>query len=348
MSDMPRTTRALLHVLSRATARPMLDVASHLGAVARAAGCPYVHNDLTACDGARLAGVEAVHHTDLLPEGTYATICFDAREYDPLLAAETVAQAAARLAPGGALITTARRADVEPFFASVAVEAAGQDEVLVARRPLPAAVVLPQFYTYDVAFAGQTYTVQTAPGIFSPRGLDEGTRLMLGQVEARSGARFLDLGCGAGIVSRIAAEAWGCEVTAVDVSARALRMTALNAPAARLIASSGFQHLGAEQFDIIASNPPYHTDFAVARAFIEGARQHLAPGGLLYLVVKRSDWYVRKVRDLFGGCRLVEEQGYTLIIAEKRESRAAPATAPSATTRKHAKRMAAAKHRRPH
>lgn len=98
---------------------------------------------------------------------------------------------------------------------------------------------------------------------------------------------------------------------------------------------------------MIASNPPYHTDFAVARQFIEGAYHRLSPGGALYLVVKRAGWYAQKVRTVFGGFRITEQAGYTVISAEKRPPRPAGRPEPAQpTTRKHAKRMAAANRKR--
>jgi 16S rRNA (guanine1207-N2)-methyltransferase len=112
-----------------------------------------------------------------------------------------------------------------------------------------------------------------------------------------------------------------------------------------VIASDGFTALAGREFDLIASNPPYHTDYAVGKAFIAGAHRHLRLGGTRYLVVKRADWYEQKVRAIFGGCRLVQENGYTVIIAQKRPPRAGAPKAPQ-TTKKHAKRMAAAKHHR--
>ncbi|HWI66406.1 MAG TPA: methyltransferase [Symbiobacteriaceae bacterium] len=333
MQDTPRSTQALLGLLDRRAPGPALDVGSYQGAVSRAIGCTYVNVSLTA-----LADVEGLH-TDELPAGPFATIFFDAREYDPGLASETVAAAAQRLAPGGVFITTARLSDVEYAFGTVAQ--AG--ETLVARNPR-SDVALPPWPTYEAEYGGKTYRIQSAPGIFSPRHLDEGTAFMLEQIEHRPDARFLDLGCGAGIVSLIASETWGCQVTAVDVNARALRVTAVNAPKAGVLASDGFQALNGRQFDVIASNPPYHTDFGVAKAFIEGAHAHLALEGMLYLVVKRADWYVQKVRNVFGGCRIAERNGYTVIITQKRPAKPRPAQpAAPATTKKHAKRLAASK-----
>lgn len=279
----------------------------------------------------------------MLPDAAYRQIFLDARELDPALVEALVAQAASRLTPDGALVTTARRADVAAWFGEV--EEHG--EALVARSPR-GGYREAELTAYTVAAGDQTLSVQVMPGVFSPRSLDPGTREMLSLIAARPGQRFLNLGCGAGVVSLVASRAWGCQVTAVDVSARALRLTRLNAPEAEVIASDGFSALHGRQFDLIASNPPYHTDFAVAKGFIEGAYRRLAPTGWLYLVVKRAGWYVQKVRTVFGGCRAVEREGYVILAAEKRLDRSIPARqAEPTTTRKHAKRMANAKRRRP-
>lgn len=354
--DLPRSTRALLEAARRivpaaAAIEPLqpgdcLDIASASAAVARALHCTYLHDHWGACLAARAAGAAPVLHADQLPTVQYRHIFLEAAELDPALARQLAAQAADRLGPDGLLITTAREADVAPWFAAVSTE----EDLLVARQPI-AGQYAPESFTYELALGGQQLVIQSEPGIFSPRGLDPGTREMLQIIRAEPGQRFLDLGCGAGVVSLAASQVWGCQVTAVDVSARALRLTRQNAPAAEVLASDGFSALRGRTFDLIASNPPYHTDFAVAKGFIEGAYRHLAPGGWLYLVVKRADWYVRKMRAVFGGCRVVEREGYVIISAERRalEGRpsARPAPAMQSTTRKHAKRMAASGHHRP-
>lgn len=341
--DLPRSTRALLDLLLQSPRRPgrTLDVASHGAVVALNTGGMYLHVDLTACEAARAAGVVHVTHTDALPVGPFDTICFDAREFDPGLAAEIVADASAALTSGGRLLTTARRTTVEEAFAEVV--AVGDAFVASSPRPVHPR---PEWPTLAVQWGEHAFRIGSGPGVFSPRDLDEGTRFMLSLISARHGDRFLDLGCGTGAVSLIASEVWGCQVTAVDVNARALRLTAHNAPGAQVLPSDGFRHLGAQEFDIIASNPPYHTDYAVGKAFIEGAARHLVTGGTLYLVVKRADWYVQKVRAVFGGCRVAQEGGYTVIVAEKRDRPVQPQPpAGYATTRKHARRIQISKKR---
>lgn len=339
----PRSTRALLDLCQRLPApATALDIASFQGAVAQQLGCEYVHDHWTACQEARDAGVMTVHHADRLPAGRYHHIFLDARDLDPALAAQFAAEAASLLEPGGRLFTTVRRSDLERWFTEIREE----DEVLIAQSP-GGSRVAPEPISYSVTVNGNPFTLQSEPGVFSPRGIDPGTEAMLSVIAATPGQRFLDLGCGVGVVSLVASRLWGCEVTAVDVSARALRLTRQNVPEATVVAGDGFSALQDRQFDLIASNPPYHTDFGVAKRFIEGAYQHLAPGGRLYLVVKRADWYIQKVRAVFGGCRVAEQDGYAVLTAEKRREAPGPARPPEPRmTKKHAKRMAASKKRR--
>ncbi|MFZ5816784.1 MAG: class I SAM-dependent methyltransferase [Bacillota bacterium] len=341
---MPRSTRALLELCAAlrpdpGTAAAALDIASHGSAVAQALGCAYLHDDWSACQEAMQVGVAPVYHADRLPTGSYPLILLDDRSLDPALTGTFVAGAAAALSPGGLFCSTAGPDEVAAWFSEV--EAMG--EVLVARSPRAGRAETTPI-TYTVAFGDHQWQVHSEPGLFSPRGIDPGTREMLAVVAARPGQRFLDLGCGTGVVSLIASRVWGCTVTAVDLSARALRVTRLNVPEAEVIASDGFKALSGREFDIVASNPPYHTDFAVAKGFIEQAHLHLREGGWLYLVVKRPDWYIQKVRSVFGGCQVVERHGYFVLAAERRAVSTKPRPTPQPkTTRKHAKRIARGK-----
>src|ERR1041385_9326745 len=74
------------------------------------------------------------------------------------------------------------------------------------------------------------------------------------------GRRFLDMGTGSGIIGLCAARR-GAEVTSVDVNPEAVRCATDNAIRAdvkiRCRESDLFSDLSAEQFDIIAWNPPF-------------------------------------------------------------------------------------------
>ncbi|WP_151524280.1 class I SAM-dependent methyltransferase [Serinicoccus kebangsaanensis] len=112
-----------------------------------------------------------------------------------------------------------------------------------------------------VRLAGQDAEVVTAAGIFSPDGIDKGTRVLLDHAPAPpSSGTFLDLGCGWGpLALTLAREAPEASVHAVDVNERALDLARRNAAAlgCRGIRVDRPQDVDpATRFDLIWSNPP--------------------------------------------------------------------------------------------
>jgi 16S rRNA G1207 methylase RsmC len=86
----------------------------------------------------------------------------------------------------------------------------------------------------DVSLAGRALTLTTAAGVFSPDGLDRGTRVLLGAVPppATEGA-LLDVGCGWGpIAIAMALASPDAQVWGVDVNERVLGLARTNAAAA--------------------------------------------------------------------------------------------------------------------
>ena len=80
----------------------------------------------------------------------------------------------------------------------------------------------------------------------------------------------------------------------------------------------GFESFGIPEPDLILSNPPYHADFSVAKAFIEDGYKGLVLGGKLMMVTKRLPWYRNKMTSVFGGVKVYERDGYYVFVAEKR------------------------------
>ena len=52
----------------------------------------------------------------------------------------------------------------------------------------------------EVRVRGLSLTLQSAPGVFSAKRLDAGTRLLIENCIAQDGWRILDMGCGYGAV----------------------------------------------------------------------------------------------------------------------------------------------------
>lgn len=176
----------------------------------------------------------------------------------------------------------------------------------------------------NVTLKGIDLVFETAPGLFSPAGIDAGTLAMLSAVDFRPEDKVLDLGCGYGAAGILAARLIGPErVTLADIDERALEYAARNAAlnkagGVRIVKSNGFAGLDDAGYTLILSNPPYHEDFSVPKMFIEKGFNRLAIGGRLYMVTKREKWYRNKLAAVFGGVRVWNLQGYFVFMAERR------------------------------
>lgn len=171
-------------------------------------------------------------------------------------------------------------------------------------------------------------TFSTDTDVFSPKGVDTGTKALLSFVTLKPEDSVLDLGCGYGVVGIWAAKQIGSShVTMVDISEKAIACARANATLNQvsegltILVCDGVPVERNETYSLILSNPPYHTDFSVPKRFIEQGYKKLVMGGSMYMVVKRRDWYKNKLASVFGSVRVYEKDGYFILIAQKREKK---------------------------
>lgn len=178
---------------------------------------------------------------------------------------------------------------------------------------------------YKAVFNDKEITVETKVSLFSPNEADRGTLSMLRHVEFTPDMKVLDLGCGAGIVS-LAACCFGVDphnivMTDIDPVASSVSLENMKRngfDGAVVVTGDGLANVPGSGFDLILSNPPYHTDFKVAKTFIEKGFNRLKVGGKMYMVTKRKDWYQNKLISIFGGVKIFEDDGYFVFEAQKR------------------------------
>ena len=159
---------------------------------------------------------------------------------------------------------------------------------------------------------------------FSPRSVDRGTLAMLSRCEISRGQKILDLGCGYGAVGIWCAHFTEPEnVFMNDIDAGAVSLANENAarnnvPGVNAIVSDGFDAINETGFVIILCNPPYHSDFAVAKRFVEKGFNRLKVGGCFFMVVKRLEWYKNKFIKIFGGVEVYRDGEYFVLRGERR------------------------------
>jgi 16S rRNA G1207 methylase RsmC len=180
---------------------------------------------------------------------------------------------------------------------------------------------------FDAKLAGHDLTFHSTWGLFSPKQIDEGTALLVSQLEIAKDAQVLDLGCGYGPLGlAIAKMAPAGRVDLVDKDFVAVGYASLNAHVngienTEAYLSNGFEQVPADRkFDVIVSNIPAKIGGELLSIFLHDAYERLNPGGKLYVVVISGlkDYMKRNLTEVFGNYKkLKQSKTYTASVAVK-------------------------------
>ena len=160
-------------------------------------------------------------------------------------------------------------------------------------------------------------------GMFSRFKVDTGTKLLLRNIDLCKDDRMLDMCCGYGIIGIISAKF--CErVVMSDINERGLEMVKRNLninninPGANvnIVCGDLFENID-ENFTIIATNPPLRAGMDFMARLLEGAREHLAENGRIFLVARKkqgayeilekmNEFFCAEVIESGGGYRVIK------------------------------------------
>ncbi|WP_295407270.1 methyltransferase [uncultured Thiocystis sp.] len=185
---------------------------------------------------------------------------------------------------------------------------------------------------FSAELGGRTLTLQSTWGLFSPRELDEGTRLLLSHLHVEPSDDCLDLGCGYGPIglalATLAPQGRTLMVdkdfVAVDYAQRNVRLNGIGNAEAQL--SNGFDQIApGREFDLIASNVPAKVGKELLAILLHDAQARLRPGGRLYLVTINGlrQYMKRNLTEVFGNYdKLKQGAHYTVALAQRATDRA--------------------------
>ena len=139
---------------------------------------------------------------------------------------------------------------------------------------------------------GHDLALESGSGVFAQGRLDIGTAVLLRETEPPGPGRYLDLGCGYGVIGlAIAVAQSGATVDAVDVNERALLLATDNAAslgvADRYTAATP-DRLPPASYDEIWSNPPIRIGKQALHLLLLSWLPRLAPGGRAVMVVGKN------------------------------------------------------------
>lgn len=176
------------------------------------------------------------------------------------------------------------------------------------------------FSEYPLTIADVELTIAALPGVFSQKGLDKGTKVLLENLPTMQG-NCLDFGCGAGVISAVIAKKYPkTSIELLDVSALAIssaqQTMAINGLDGQYLASDGLAKV-TKKYQHVISNPPFHsgikTHYSATENFLSQAKQHLVNHGELTIVANSFLRYQPILEQSFKRCTVTaKEQGFTI------------------------------------
>jgi len=192
--------------------------------------------------------------------------------------------------------------------------------------PIKEAVEIRKPLEFQTELQGKSLVFNTTYGIFSPKEIDQGTKLLLRYLDVKPDYDCLDLGCGYGPIGIwMAKHAVNGKIilldkdfVAVDFANKNIAKNNLTNAEAKL--SNGFSELKNEKFDLIVSNIPAKVGNEMLYLFLYDAYYHLKPGGQLVVVTVNGlrHFCKRTFNEVFGNYKKLKQgSAYTISATTK-------------------------------
>ncbi|MYB02389.1 methyltransferase [Candidatus Poribacteria bacterium] len=163
---------------------------------------------------------------------------------------------------------------------------------------------------------GASLAFSTTWGLFSPKGVDAGTHLLLEHLDIQHEDICLDLGCGYGAIGITLAKCVQTstvymvdkDFVAVDYARKNVGQNQLKN--CHVLLSNGFNHLPDIEFDLIVSNLPANVGKELLQIFLADAKHYLKPNGRLYVVTISGlrEFIKRNFITVFGNYQKVKQR----------------------------------------
>ncbi len=162
----------------------------------------------------------------------------------------------------------------------------------------------------------------TEPGVFSPKRIDPGTRLLIENLDIPEKGTALDMGCGYGVIGIILAKINpALKVYLVDINKRAVELAKINAKINkvqdRVIVLQGnlYEPVKDKKFNLIASNPPISAGLKIVEKIVEEAKNHLVEKGIIEIVLRKGVNTISSLMEkTYGNVEIVaRKSGYKVL-----------------------------------
>jgi len=168
--------------------------------------------------------------------------------------------------------------------------------------------------TINEILCNREYTFFTSSGVFSKKKVDYGTKVLVNNMIIGIEDKVLDLGCGIGIVGKVAASKTKGKIVLTDINKRAVKLAKMNTKGVKTIKvlqGSGFEKIK-DKFNVILLNPPQTAGKKVCHAMIKDAKDFLLKDGTLQVVARHNkggESLSEYMESVFGNMKTIAKKG---------------------------------------
>jgi len=173
---------------------------------------------------------------------------------------------------------------------------------------------------FKIKILNKEFVFNTDNGVFSKRGLDYGSRLLIECLASQDiSGTVLEVGCGYGVIGIALSHYFNIDVDMVDVNKRALHLAKMNAKNNNSLVNIFYSDCYSDitkGYDFIITNPPIRAGKKIVYEILFGAKNYLKDGGTLYFVMRKEQGALSAIKDLeeVAAVTVLEKQkGYFII-----------------------------------
>ena len=185
---------------------------------------------------------------------------------------------------------------------------------------------LKQDIVFRAELRGREFEFHSTWGMFSPKTIDDGSRMLVEKVALQPEHHTLDIGCGYGAIGiPIARECPDGKVHMVDKDFVAVEYAKKNAALnglnnCEVYLSNALSNVPDVGFDNVVSNVPANVGREMLFIMLSDAKDRLKPGGRLYVVTIAGlrQYIKRNFMDVFGNYKKLDHaKTYAVTMAVK-------------------------------
>ena len=177
-----------------------------------------------------------------------------------------------------------------------------------------------KLYTIKTNLRNQNFEFSTSSGIFSPKNIDKGTRLLIDTMQLPDEGNILDLGTGYGAIGIVVASiALNCQVYMIDRNERAIWLAKENIKKNAIVNAEarvgGLEAVKNLKFSSILSNPPLAIGYENLNSLFSSIPEYFDKKCTLQMVLRKTHQKViSMMENIFTNVNVLKKKSGYLIL----------------------------------